>query len=712
MATLVDNRLDGTPGTAPTPASLAASATTGAVGIANAGGTAGAGRARYDTAQTVHGLSTIRVDTSYQRIGTPRLTLALPPSGPWWARWYVWMPTMQNAGFGIDEVRLHASFPDTGLNLVIHETASGNAGTRLQPNDLAATAINWNAETGNAIGIGQWWRLELSYDGADFTSRVYAGHDTGRARVHTWNGRDVGRSLALTGYRYRRGVILRPGDTDATTGGQVSQMQRDLMALGYELPQWGADGDYGQEAANAVVAFQSGHGYGVVDGIAGPETLAGIALALRLRATPDDYPAPLWLSHVAVSDSGPIGPAPQQQDITTSAGAAVAVSGTLAVRAVQGPQQPAVGELRLTGTAPATKAARTTATGTLSAAGLTEAAHRTTGTNASTTTTASGAAAVAKGSTTTAAGGMAAQTGAEAGKHGVTTAAATARASGAAWSGGARSAIALDYAAGHVSAPFEPVDDDQALTNDVVARRIDGAEFRVTQQTGPLNAADPPLGVGRYETSVELNTMYDVQLRDHAGWRVHLGTWDEARYPTVSVDLARNPGLTENVASRESGDWLQVLNPPPWLPPGPIDLLIEGYTETLNTHTWRVEFNASSGGPWVVGVVDDPDDEEPTGPRGPDRADTEACELTAAVDADDTTLTVATTVGPPWIDSANHAAMFPLDLVLGGEIVRVTAIAGTGATQTLTVERSLNRIAKPHPAGTAVSLARPAVVGL
>ncbi|XKK40306.1 hypothetical protein HFP72_06665 [Nocardiopsis sp. ARC36] len=111
-------------------------------------------------------------------------------------------------------------------------------------------------------------------------------------------------------------------------------------------------------------------------------------------------------------------------------------------------------------------------------------------------------------------------------------------------------------------------------------------------------------------------------------------------------------------------------------------------------------------------MVDDPDDEEPTGPRGPDRADTEACELTAAVDADDTTLTVATTVGPPWIDSANHAAMFPLDLVLGGEIVRVTAIAGTGATQTLTVERSLNRIAKPHLAGTAVSLARPAVVGL
>lgn len=463
MATLVDNRLDGAPGTTPTPASLATSATAGTVGIANADGAAGAGRARYDTAQTVHGLSTIRIDTSYQRIGTPRLTLALPQDGPWWARWYVWMPAMQGAGFGINEVRLHASFPDTGLNLVIHETASGNAGTRLQPNDLAATAINWDAETGNAITIGQWWRLELSYDGAAFTSRVYAGHDTTRARVHTWNGRDVGRSIALTGYRYRRGVTLRPGDTDATTGGQVSQMQRDLMALGYELPQWGADGDYGQEAANAVVAFQSDHGYGVVDGIAGPETLAGIALALRLQANATDYPAPLWLSHVAVSDSGPIGPAPEQPDLTTSASATVTASGSLAVRAVQGPQQPATGALRLTGAASATRNVRTTVTGTLSAAARAEAARRTAATRTRRSATADGVAAAAKAATTTADAGLFASSGAVAGKHPVTTATATARASGAVWAGGARSAIALDYAAGHVSAT-EPVDDDQALT--------------------------------------------------------------------------------------------------------------------------------------------------------------------------------------------------------------------------------------------------------
>lgn len=234
----------------------------------------------------------------------------------------------------------------------------------------------------------------------------------------------------------------------------------------------------------------------------------------------------------------------------------------------------------------------------------------------------------------------------------------------------------------------------------------------MTQETGPLSVSDPPLGVGRYEASVDLNTAHDVQLRDHAGWRVHLGTWDEARYPTVTVDLVRNPGLVDNVTSRESGDWLQVLNPPDWLPPGPIDLLIEGYSETINTHRWTVELNASAGGPWVVGLVNDPDADEPIGPRDPDRADTEACELTAAVGPHETTLPVRTTVGPPWIDSTGYADMFPFDLTLGGETVRVRAVEGAGADQVLTVERALNGIVKNHPAGAAVSLARPAVVGL
>ena len=43
-------------------------------------------------------------------------------------------------------------------------------------------------------------------------------------------------------------------------GADVVQLQRALMALGYGLPKYGADGDFGQETEKAVEAFQRDHG--------------------------------------------------------------------------------------------------------------------------------------------------------------------------------------------------------------------------------------------------------------------------------------------------------------------------------------------------------------------------------------------------------------------------------------------------------------------
>jgi hypothetical protein len=51
---------------------------------------------------------------------------------------------------------------------------------------------------------------------------------------------------------------------------------------------------------------------------------------------------------------------------------------------------------------------------------------------------------------------------------------------------------------------------------------------------------------------------------------------------------------------------------------------------------------------------------------------------------------------------------FPFDLALGGEVVRVHSITGAASPQTATVTRAVNRVEKPHPAGTAVALAHPA----
>ena len=54
-------------------------------------------------------------------------------------------------------------------------------------------------------------------------------------------------------------------------GEAVKKLQQRLLDLGYKLPKYGADGDYGNETVAAVKAFQKDWGL-KQDGIAGPET--------------------------------------------------------------------------------------------------------------------------------------------------------------------------------------------------------------------------------------------------------------------------------------------------------------------------------------------------------------------------------------------------------------------------------------------------------
>jgi hypothetical protein len=55
-------------------------------------------------------------------------------------------------------------------------------------------------------------------------------------------------------------------------GEYVSKLQNGLMDLGYQLPNFGADGDFGSETRNAVVDFQSDN-FLDADGIVGSETI-------------------------------------------------------------------------------------------------------------------------------------------------------------------------------------------------------------------------------------------------------------------------------------------------------------------------------------------------------------------------------------------------------------------------------------------------------
>ncbi|TAJ21831.1 MAG: hypothetical protein EPO65_00590 [Dehalococcoidia bacterium] len=133
--------------------------------------------------------------------------------------------------------------------------------------------------------------------------------------------------------------------------------------------------------------------------------------------------------------------------------------------------------------------------------------------------------------------------------------------------------LEVDYSAQDLSR-IEPTEDDQATRNDVTVSRIGGASARVELATGSMSVNDPPDGVGRYDDSVSLNLAYDAQLPHQAGWRLHLGTVDEARFPAIGVNLARSNFtsevgnyLTANQASMETSvaDWSAGGSVPPTL---------------------------------------------------------------------------------------------------------------------------------------------------
>ena len=61
-------------------------------------------------------------------------------------------------------------------------------------------------------------------------------------------------------------------------GERVRELQEKLLALGYQLPRYGADGDYGAETIAAVKEFQKDHGL-TADGVCGPKTWAALKKA-------------------------------------------------------------------------------------------------------------------------------------------------------------------------------------------------------------------------------------------------------------------------------------------------------------------------------------------------------------------------------------------------------------------------------------------------
>jgi hypothetical protein len=211
-------------------------------------------------------------------------------------------------------------------------------------------------------------------------------------------------------------------------------------------------------------------------------------------------------------------------------------------------------------------------------------------------------------------------------------------------------------------AALEPSPDDVDVRNDVTVNRIGGSSGRAELLTGDLSVQDPPDGIGRYDDAVDLNLASDAQTEPMAWWLMYLGTWGEARYPTVTIRLHRAPGLIPAVLDLVEGDLIRITDLPDFLPPGPLDLLVVGYTERLGTHTWDIDLVCVPGRPWQLATADD---------TVYGLVDTDGSALAAAAGPTDTSLLVSATVGPVWKWETTF------DAEIAGEDVTVSAISSS-----------------------------------
>lgn len=227
-------------------------------------------------------------------------------------------------------------------------------------------------------------------------------------------------------------------------------------------------------------------------------------------------------------------------------------------------------------------------------------------------------------------------------------------------------ALTLSYS--QLVTPFETVDDDRYLRNDRTATRELGSSARAVLESGTLSIQDPPNGVGLYDDTTTVNVHSDDQLNDVAGWLLHLGTVDEARYPQIRILIHKYPALIDDVCRLKPGDIICITDLPDFLPPGPVYLMVEGGMEEIRALEWSVTLVCSPGSPWNVIELNDDDA----------RLDTDGSTLVSAVSSSATSLVVHTTqpatagLMPVWTEDA---ADCPFDLEMGGEHITALAVA-------------------------------------
>lgn len=222
-----------------------------------------------------------------------------------------------------------------------------------------------------------------------------------------------------------------------------------------------------------------------------------------------------------------------------------------------------------------------------------------------------------------------------------------------------QSATALSY--NHLSKGFRAVgSSDLRVTNSVTAQRDGGGSATYAIPDGDVlhwTTQDPPDGAGLRESEAQPDVAADPQLISQAAWRAHLGSWREKRVRQVTYELARPVFDADDraaVRALDLGDVIEqdTTGAPPYLPYDPIRLMVQGSTEYVSRHLNTFTFNTTPADLFEVDVTD-----------------SGGSTIVAAVDADDTSLKLATSIGPEWstVDEPYYVAV-------DGDAMKVTAM--------------------------------------
>ena len=261
-------------------------------------------------------------------------------------------------------------------------------------------------------------------------------------------------------------------------------------------------------------------------------------------------------------------------------------------------------------------------------------------------------------------------------------------------------ALALSKTSRHLAVEPEPADDDQRLRNKWTVSRTNGGSATAQLTTGNLGTSS----VGTYDDSATLNVYLDSQLADEAGWKLHLGTVDEDRWPSLSLRFHGTPTLIPSWVALPYGSRITLSSPPSQMAPDTVNAILEGWTERWDTRSWVAELATSPYAPYRVGTLanDTGDTAETLLILTPDT-------LTLATAVDTTATSWSVNSSPVW---TTNSEMFPRRIMWEGEELSLTACSGASAPQTWTVTRSVNGVVKSHAAGTTGRIIYPGVLGL